>query len=158
MVWLWQDCLRGRSDWSKLESFGFDQISSISSRRIEPDSVSFNTREVIFNSDCSSDLLAANASGWLNSLGLLVVVEDASLASDVLHALTVDVVDSGDVVGDVCVVLVLVGDDSLCVQVVAVDGGDDVLVVSGVMVVLSHDGLHILVEGVDLSVLGWQSD
>ena len=102
--------------------------------------------------------VGSQTSGWLDSLGLLIVVEDASLAGDVLDSLTVDVVDSGDVVGDVCVVLVLVGDDSLGVQVVAVDGGDDVLVVCGVVVVLSDDGLDILIECVDLSVLSWESD
>ena len=103
-----------------------------------------------------ADLLATNASGWLNCLGLLVVVEDSSLASDVLNTLSVDVVDSCDVVCDVCVVLVLVCDDSLCVQVVAVDCCDDVLVECGVMVVLSDNSLDILIECVDLSVLCWE--
>ena len=91
-------------------------------------------------------------------MGLLIVVEDSSLALDVLDSLLVNVVDSCDVVGDVCVVLVLVCDDSLCVQVVAVDGGDDVLVECGVVVVLSDDGLQVLVECVDLSVLSWELD
>ena len=76
-------------------------------------------------------------------MGLLVLVADSSLAGDVLDALTVDVVDLDDLVGDVCVVLVLVGDDSLCVQVVAVDGGDLCLVECGVVVVLSDDGLQV---------------
>ena len=54
-----------------------------------------------------------------------------------------DVVDLDELVGDVGVEVVLVGDDSLCVQVVAVDSGDDLLVECGVVVVLSHDGLQV---------------
>ena len=54
-----------------------------------------------------------------------------------------DVVDLDELVGDVGVEVVLVGDDSLCVQVVAVDCGDDLLVECGVVVVLSHDGLQV---------------
>ena len=87
------------------------------------------------------DLLTTNASGWLNSLGLLIVVEDTSLTGNVLDSLTVDVVDSGDVVCDIGVVLVLVCDDSLCVQVVSVDCCDDGLVVLMMDVVLNDECL-----------------
>ena len=102
--------------------------------------------------------VGSQASGWLDLLGLLVVVEDTSLTWDELDALLVDIVDLGDVVGDVCVELVLVGDDSLCVQVVAVDLCDDGLVELCVVVVLSDNGLQVLVEGVDLSDLSWELD
>ena len=52
-----------------------------------------------------------------------------------------DVVDLDDVVGVEVVVVVLLGDDSLCVQVVAVDSGDDGLVVLMMDVVLDDEGL-----------------
>ena len=74
---------------------------------------------------------------------MLVGVDDSSLAGDVLDALLMDVVDLDQLVGDVCVEVVLVGDDSLGVQVVAVDCGDDLLVKGGVVVVLSDDCLQV---------------
>ena len=87
--------------------------------------------------------IGSQASGWLDCLCLLVIIEDSSLASNVLDSLLVDVVDSCDVVCNVCVVLVLVCDDSLCVQVVSVDCCDDVLVKCCVVVVLSDDCLQV---------------
>jgi hypothetical protein len=70
-----------------------------------------------------------------------VVVDDDALGSQVLNALSVEVVDLDDVVGVEVVVVVLLGDDALGVQVVAVDGGDDGLVVLMVDVVLDDEGL-----------------
>ena len=52
-----------------------------------------------------------------------------------------DIVDLDDVVGVEVVEVVLLGDDSLGVQVVAVDGGDDGLVVLMMHVVLNDKGL-----------------
>ena len=89
-------------------------------------------------------------------MGLLVLVADSGLALDVLDTLSVDIVDLDDLVGDVCVVLVLVGDDSLCVQMVAVDGGDGGLVECGVVVVLSDDCLQVRVVGLNDSLLSWE--
>ena len=89
-------------------------------------------------------------------MGLLVLVADSGLALDVLDTLSVDIVDLDDLVGDVCVVLVLVSDDSLCVQMVAVDGGDGGLVECGVVVVLSDDGLDIGIVGLNNSLLSWE--
>ena len=54
-----------------------------------------------------------------------------------------DVVDLDELVCDVCVEVVLVCDDSLCVQVVAVDCCDDLLVECCVVVVLSDDCLQV---------------
>ena len=70
-----------------------------------------------------------------------VVVDDDALSSQVLNTLGVDVVDLDDVVGVEVVVVVLLGDDSLGVQVVSVDCGDDSLVVLMVDVVLDDEGL-----------------
>ena len=81
------------------------------------------------------------ARSWLNALSLLVIVDGHSLGLQLLDALCVDVVDLDDVVGVEVVVVVLLGDDSLGVQVVAVDGGDDGLVVLMVDVVLNDEGL-----------------
>ena len=102
--------------------------------------------------------ISSQASGWLNNLGLLVVVDDSSLAWNVFDDLTVDVVDLGHVVGDVQVVEVLVGHDSLCVQVVAVDLGDNGLVELCVVVVLSDDCLQVGVLCLDNSQLSWELD
>ena len=65
-----------------------------------------------------------------------VVVDGHALGSQILDALCVDVVDLDHVVGVEVVVVVLLGDDSLRVQVVAVDRGDDGLVVLMMHVVL----------------------
>ena len=81
------------------------------------------------------------AAGWLNALCLLVVVHSDALRLQLLDALRVDVVDLDDVVGVEVVVVVLFGDDSLCVQVSSVHSSDDDLVVLMVDVVLNDVGL-----------------
>ena len=72
---------------------------------------------------------------------MLKVLSGDTLASQSLDTLSVNVVDLDDVVGVEVVEVVLLGDDSLGVQVVAVDGGDDGLVVLMVDVVLDDEGL-----------------
>ena len=87
--------------------------------------------------------MATNAFGWLNSLGLLIVVEDSSLTLDVLNASSVDVIDLDNVVGNIGVVLVVVVDDALNVLVVSVNLGDNGLVECGAVVVLSDESLQV---------------
>ena len=72
---------------------------------------------------------------------MLEVLGGDTLASQSLDTLSVDIVDLDDVVGVEVVEVVLLGDDSLGVQVVAVDCGDDGLVVLMVDVVLNDKGL-----------------
>ena len=72
---------------------------------------------------------------------MLEVLSGDTLANQSLDTLSVDIVDLDDVVGVEVVEVVLLGDDSLGVQVVAVDGGDDGLVVLMVDVVLNDEGL-----------------
>ena len=72
---------------------------------------------------------------------MLEVLGGDTLASQSLDTLSVDIVDLDDVVGVEVVEVVLLGDDSLGVQVVAVDGGDDGLVVLMMHVVLNDKGL-----------------
>ena len=76
----------------------------------------------------------------------------------VLDSLSVDVVDLDNVVCDVCVVLVLVVNDSLCVQVISVDCCDDCLVQCCVVVVLSDNCLLVGIVCLQNSLLCWQLD
>ena len=95
---------------------------------------------------------------WLDNLSLSSLVEDSLLAWNVLNTLTVNVIDLGDVVGHVQVVEVLIGHNSLGVQVVAVDLCDDGLVELRVVVVVSDDCLQVGIIGLDHSQLGWKLD
>ena len=69
------------------------------------------------------------------------VVDDDALSLQVLNTLCVNVVDLDDVVCVEVVVVVLLCDDSLCVQVIAVDCCDDCLVVLMMDVVLDDECL-----------------
>ncbi len=103
-----------------------------------------------------STIGSSQAPGRLDYLRLLVVVEDSSLALNVLYSLSVNVVDLDDVVGDVRVVLAVIVDDALRVQMVSVHCCDDRLVVCCVIAVLSHDCLQVGVVCLEQSLLSWQ--
>ena len=79
--------------------------------------------------------------GSLDLWRLSVVVDDDALSLQVLNTLGVNVVDLDNVVGVVVVVVVLLGDDSLCVQVVSVDSCNDCLVMLMMDVVLNDECL-----------------
>ena len=72
---------------------------------------------------------------------MLVVLGGDTLALQSLDTLGVDIVDLDNIVGVEVVEVVLLGDDTLGVQVVSVDGGDDSLLVLMVDVVLNDECL-----------------
>ena len=98
----------------------------------------------------------SQASSRLNSLRLLIVIENSFLASYVLNALLMNVVYLNHVVCNICVVLILVCNDALCVQVMSVYLCDNSLVKLCIVIVLSDNCLKIAVVCVYGSVLGWQ--
>ena len=77
---------------------------------------------------------------------LLVRVKDATLARNMFDSLSMNVLYSSYVIGNVCVVVVLVCDDSLSVQVIAIDLGYDRLVQEYVVIIFSNKCSNVTVD------------
>ena len=60
-----------------------------------------------------------------------------------LHSLMMHIVHTYDIVGDICVEVILVCDDALGVQVVTIDLSDDGLVEGRMMIVLADYDLQV---------------
>lgn len=102
------------------------------------------------------NVIGQNASGWLNSHRLLAIVDRLGLALNVLNALVVDVIDFVDFVCAVRVVVVLVGDHSQCVHMVAVDNDINRLVVLSIVVLVDDHCLQVVVLGLNHLLLSGQ--
>ena len=102
------------------------------------------------------NVISQNASSWLNSHGLFAVIDGLGLALNVLNALVVNIIDFVDFVGAVRVVVVLVGYNSQCVNMITINNYINSLVILGVVVLVDDHSLQVIILGLNDLLLSWQ--
>ena len=103
-------------------------------------------------------VLASAADGWLDAERLSLRVVVLVRARDSLNALTVDIVHSDDILGQVVIVVVVVLDNAVRADVVSVHSGHDRLQECLVMIDVSDDSLDVVVVEIDDAVLRSELD